>query len=1677
MKNKKHLFILIIFVSLLSISAASAAEYDADDSISINDNNKLILEETINEELILEDNNNDEITLDESNEAVLSEGEEHLSFTDLNTTINGNEDGEIYLNNNYTFNPDSDSDFANGISINRNLTIHGNGFTLNGNNQARIFNITAEKVTLENIIFINDHTDANGGAIFINGPFANSIINSTFINNSAYNGGAIYINGASESNTIGGEFRDNTAANCGGGIYLKDTSTGNKFIAEFYNNTANAEKRGGGIFFRNTSSNDYFESIFMYNNAMYGAGIFFNYEANNNIFNSDFRFNKAGSCGGAMFFRNRTNHNTFKGTYINNTVWMFSWTHCSWFSFKGTYINNTGLIGNGGAITFKDVSENSLFECDFINNTAGDYGGAVNYRESPKNITFNTNFINNTAKYGGGVNFFESFDEVVFNGEFNGNKAIERGGGIASKGGKIENTIFTNNSAYSGGAIYLNGTGNIENCIFNDNNARENGGALNLENSTNTVIENCRFNKNYGKRGGAIYSENASINLSNCNIDSNSAMYAIIYLQYGELSTVNLCNFTNNNATTGYGCVYFAYNNGIVNNSYFKNNTGAYGVGVYFYYEGIAENCAFINNKMEENILPGTAIYFDDGFGKVNNCNFTNNSGGNALYFSDNAGIVNNSNFNYNKGGAIHINSFDNYGIVENSNFTNNENDRYTPGVYINGNGMVNNCNFINHTSRGIGGALFIGYEGIVNNSNFINNSVSEGYSTQGGAIQINRKGTVDNCNFINNSASRIGGAILFNSEGHVNNSNFTNNKITGTDNNPKGGAIHFSSSIATIENSNFDSNQAPHGGAVTFFNNGTIYNCSFTNNKAQRGGAIYAEYNRDSLTNITQCTFESNSAEAGGAIYYKNQPDFDGGKIHIVDSNFTNNNVNNSGAAYINCENGAVINSTFNSNTAENGGAIKWHGKYGKVSTCLFINNTATINGSVYYNDDGGNSYSNFTNNILLNNGPKEIIYEVFEGSNVDYNWFGNNEQDFDQKPYDQSKVWLFLNGTADPEQIPVFSTSNIIFNLYAYDEATGEITEFDDQIYPITLSLSSINGTLSNNTVGLKDTISYSPERYGLGSVTASIENAKSTITIVSIPEDAELDVSIGDTVIDYGENATILLEFDQRATGTVNITLKSKKQEITITEKELKGSIPISGFNADEYTITVSYSGDEKFKPETKTASTTLTVNKVNSTVNVQDATTEWNVPVSIPVSVEGVEGYPATEMVIVTVGWAEDNISKVYYLEDGMESVTFKIDETVGECKITVMYLGDENYYGSNATARLTITESTDLIVEVTDNSPVEGQDLIITVTATDGRGEEVPITKVNISIDGGEVQEVDVDENGNANLGKLPEGPHTVVISVNDGVHKEETVTKEIVVNPTEITPTEIVVTVENISYGENPTIEFTFKDITGTPLSGTLNVTVADKEYLVTVNAEGKGTLTIPDILPADTYPVVAIFAGNKTHAESTGTGYFNITKNATMIIFENMQTKAVDPKLDGKTGEWFYFTLKDANGAPIANTPMEIGFNGLVYTYEKDGICTDENGVAKLQINLGYKGDYTFAICYLGNQSYNASFVVANISVSCQKPTLTVPNKSYAASAKTKTLTATFKNKNGKLIIDKWISFTVNGKTYKAKTNSKGVASVNVNLTTKGTYTVVAKWAGDSTYNAVNKTAKLTIK
>ena len=76
-----------------------------------------------------------------------------------------------------------------------------------------------------------------------------------------------------------------------------------------------------------------------------------------------------------------------------------------------------------------------------------------------------------------------------------------------------------------------------------------------------------------------------------------------------------------------------------------------------------------------------------------------------------------------------------------------------------------------------------------------------------------------------------------------------------------------------------------------------------------------------------------------------------------------------------------------------------------------------------------------------------------------------------------------------------------------------------------------------------------------------------------------------------------------------------------------------------------------------------------------------------------------------------------------------------------------------------------------------------------------------------------------------------------------------------------------------------------------------------------------------------------------------------------------------------------------------------------------------------------------------------------------------------------TKKLTFTLKDASGKVLAGKKITFTVNKKTYTAKTNSKGIATVAVSIAKKGKFTAVAKFAGDSAYKTISKKAYVTIK
>ena len=129
---------------------------------------------------------------------------------------------------------------------------------------------------------------------------------------------------------------------------------------------------------------------------------------------------------------------------------------------------------------------------------------------------------------------------------------------------------------------------------------------------------------------------------------------------------------------------------------------------------------------------------------------------------------------------------------------------------------------------------------------------------------------------------------------------------------------------------------------------------------------------------------------------------------------------------------------------------------------------------------------------------------------------------------------------------------------------------------------------------------------------------------------------------------------------------------------------------------------------------------------------------------------------------------------------------------------------------------------------------------------------------------------------------------------------------------------------------------------------------------------------------------------------------------------------------------------------------------NGVTNT-----VKTDAKGVASVAVNLKpgtYKVVATNPVT--GYQITNTFKVLSTIKASDVTKVYTDGKK----------FTATFLNSNGKALANKNVKFKINGKTYTAKTNSKGVASLTMYNLNVGTYKIVS-------YNTDGLTKTNTVK
>ena len=464
------------------------------------------------------------------------------SYENINYTINFTQKGEFDLLNdlisaaddNSIIVLDRDYTFTEGIdSVGRiaimgtNITIDGNGHTINALGKSLIFLVTGDKITLKNLIVVNGSNEdlsGNNGPVIWSGSDG-VIDNCIFENNTGFQDGGITWTG--QNGLIKDSLFKGNEARYGGALFLqgKNMTVRN---TTFTNNTAT----DGGAIYVHANDATVENCTFKYNKASGDGGAVYWNKKNGKISDCEFTNNTGGSEGGAIYW------NDEKGNVTNST-----------FKFN--------KAEDGGAV-YWNKKDGEISDCKFANNTATNGGGAAYWNANYGTIN-SSSFEDNNAKNGGAIFWHYDYGKVI-NSTFIKNTATNDGGAIYfnEKGTfldneqeSVENSTFLENSAQNnGGALYLAAKkSSIGNSTFLQNHAK-NGGAIHVT-AERSIIANSTLLNNQAQYGGALYASfdygtiAQLIFINNTASDKGSAIYS-----NNEYSPVNYCIFINNGENT-----------------------------------------------------------------------------------------------------------------------------------------------------------------------------------------------------------------------------------------------------------------------------------------------------------------------------------------------------------------------------------------------------------------------------------------------------------------------------------------------------------------------------------------------------------------------------------------------------------------------------------------------------------------------------------------------------------------------------------------------------------------------------------------------------------------------------------------------------------------------------------------------------------------------------------------------------------------------------------------------------------------------------------------------------------------------------------------------------------------------------------------------------------------------
>lgn len=488
------------------------------------------------------------------------------------------------------------------------------------------------------------------------------------------------------------------------------------------------------------------------------------------------------------------------------------------------------------------------------------------------------------------------------------------------------------------------------------------------------------------------------------------------------------------------------------------------------------------------------------------------------------------------------------------------------------------------------------------------------------------------------------------------------------------------------------------------------------------------------------------------------------------------------------------------------------------------------------------------------------------------------------------------------------------------ALNNTTVTVT-IGDKEYEVNVTDGEFSLVLENLTIGdYYISVKYTSDNVNLSSSSASV--------VLQVRKEANIDAIINETIF-VGENATITGTVTDAEgnplTGEVEIEIGNQ----TITVDVVNGTFTaiVEGLEAGDYIVYVTYLGDDEYAQ----VSTTLEISVEDSYVITADNVTIYYKNGTDFIIVVTANDKPVANANVTIVINGQEYIRTTD--ENGTISMAINLDPGVYEAVVS--------YGNTTVTATITVLttlETSDLIKYYKNGSQ-------FSVIVLDGQGNPVANATVTFNINGVYYNRT-TDENGVATLNiNLNPGQYTITSVGPDGYEIGNTVT---------VLPTVIVD--DLTKYFQNSSqYEITVVDEEGNPIANR-NVTININGVFYTRTTDENGVATLNINLQPGEYIATVLDPVSGLQVSST----VNVLPT---LVGEDL-IKAYNESAA------YEVTLVDGTGAPVAGQNITMNINGVFYQR-----TTDADGVARLNINL-QPGEYILTATY-GNSVTSNTIVV----------------------------------------------------------------------------------------------------